>query len=100
MIQRIVVIRFKPEFRTPGSVREIAEHSRKVMPTVAGVQTVTVGSPADDRTAKQWDLVLVVGLENLDDLPAYGSDPAHRAYVDEYLRPKMDSIAAWNFEIP
>jgi hypothetical protein len=70
------------------------------MSAVAGVRQVTVGTAADDATAGSWDLVLVVRLDGPRALPAYRNDPGHRAYVDDYLRPKMASIAAWNFAVP
>jgi hypothetical protein len=35
----------------------------------------------------------------MEDIPPYAAHPEHRAYVDEFLRPKLESIAAYNFEV-
>ena len=75
MLERIVVIRFKEEYRLPERLAEIAEHSRKVMPGVPGVREVTVGTAADDATAGAWDLVLVVRLDGMEAIPAYRDAP-------------------------
>ena len=33
------------------------------------------------------------------DIEPYRVHPDHRAYVDEFLKPRMEIIKAWNFEV-
>jgi hypothetical protein len=57
-----------------------------------------VAVAADDKASDSWDLCITVRLSALKDVPSYGAHPAHRAYVDDYLRPRMETLKAWNFE--
>jgi hypothetical protein len=41
---------------------------------------------------------MTVRFDSLDDVAPYVAHPQHRTYVDEYLRPKLELIKAWNFE--
>ena len=99
MVERIVLIKLLEEHRSGEKRTEIAQHSRQVLPRVPGVRAVWVGVPADDRCAQSWDLCLIVRFDSVEDIPAYASHPKHRSYVDEYLRPRMEGIAAYNFQV-
>jgi hypothetical protein len=98
MIERIVLVKLKDPYAGEAARREIARHSLGVLTRVPGVTGVTVAVAADEKTSGRWDLVLSVRFAALEDLPPYGAHPRHRAYVDDYLRPRMDAIEAWNFE--
>lgn len=96
MIDRFVLIRLKSEY---ASEREaIAAHTAETLRDLPGVVRVTVGTPADEHAAAGWDLSIVVRFGALADVEPYRVHPAHRRYVDEYLRPRMQVIKAWNFE--
>lgn len=99
MIERIVLLQLKENHANPESVAEIADRSRQVLPPLPGVLDVRVGVAADERTASSWHISLVLQFHAIEDLPAFSAHPDHRAYVDEYLRPKLESIAAFNFEL-
>lgn len=99
MIERIVLFKLDAEHATDEARRAIAAHSKDVMRRVTGVQSVSVGLPADEASLRSWDLALVVRLASMDDLPAYAADPLHREYVDEYMAPKVAVRKAWNFEV-
>ena len=94
MIERIVLLRLAPAYATPEGCEAVAARSREVLPQVAGVQDVTVGVALE--ADAEWHVSLVVRLGSADDLAPYGSDPAHRAYVDHFLRPRLEAIRAWN----
>ena len=99
MIERIVLLQLKDGQTSPEILVEVAERSREVLPKLPGVLDVRVGVPADERTAASWHVSLVLRFASAEDIPPYVAHPDHRAYVDEYLRPKIESIAAHNFEV-
>lgn len=99
MIQRIVLLQLKDHHSKPETIAEVAEHSREVLPQLPGVLDVHVGLAADQRTASSWHLTLVLRFASMEDIPPFAAHPDHRAYVDEYLRPMLESIAAYNFEV-
>jgi hypothetical protein len=95
MIERIVLVKLNPD----EAVAEVAAHSREVLQDLPGVRSVHVGQAADQPSSKAWDLSLVLRFESLEDLEAFRVQPDHRIYVDEYLKPRMQFIKAWNFEV-
>lgn len=97
MIQRLVIVRLKEEYRSDAKRREVAEYSQKTLQAAPQVRQLKVATAADDKTLEEWDLLLAIGLDSLDDLEPFRVDPIHREYVDDYLRPKMAQIKAWNF---
>jgi len=98
MIERIVLLQLAEELRTDRDRREVASHSRDVLAGLPGVEEVDVAVAADDPTRERWDLVLRVRFASADDIEVYRVDPDHRRYVDEYLRPRLSCIEAYNFE--
>jgi hypothetical protein len=95
MIERIVLVKLNPD----RAVDEVADHSLEVLRALPGVRDVHVGVAADDRSSEAWDLSLVLRFESLDDVETYRVHPDHRGYVEEYLKPRMQVIKAWNFEV-
>ncbi|MGD9253077.1 MAG: Dabb family protein [Holophagae bacterium] len=99
MIERIVLLQMSEEHRTQAALDEVAERSREVLPALPGVVSCHVGLAADERTAEAWHISLVLGFNKAEDIPPYAAHPDHRAYVDDFLRPRLESLAAFNFEI-
>jgi hypothetical protein len=99
MIQRVVLVRLEESFRTDESRAQIAEHTREVLGGIELVRSLHVGVPADPRTRREWDLAIVLQLESLEAVEEYRDERTHRAYVDVYLKPMMEKIRAWNFEL-
>jgi hypothetical protein len=99
MIQRIVLLQLTDEMNTPEARRQVAEHSREVLVGIPGVESVDVGVPADEGTAGTWDVLLSVRFASLTAVEEYRVHPDHRRYVDQYLRPGLRSIRAFNFEL-
>lgn len=98
MIERIVLIKLKAEHASEKGRAEVVERTRAVLPEVPGVRGLSVGVPADERSAQSWDVAIRVTLDGVEALPAYLQHPDHRDYVDVFLRPRMECIKAWNFE--
>jgi hypothetical protein len=98
MIERTVLVKLKESHAGEAERREVASHSREALSSIPGVTGVTVAVAADEKSSGSWDLVMTVRFAALEDVPTYAAHPLHRAYVDDYLRPRMETIRAWNFE--
>lgn len=99
MIERIVLLQMNEEFASKKALGEVAEHSREVLKSLPGVLECHVGTASDERTAADWHVSLVLRFASAEDIPPYAAHPDHRAYVDHYLRPRLASIVAFNFEV-
>jgi len=99
MIERIVLLKLESDHRSADAVRRIIDESRRVLPTLPGVVSAHVGRAADDRTESSWDVSLVVRFNTLKDIPPYAQHADHRTYVDDFLKPRVESIVAFNFEL-
>ena len=95
-VERIVLIKLNDAAANPDERAAIAKETRRVFPKIPGVLSVDV-SQADEAAQASWDLCLKVGFASVDDVPAYRVHPIHMAYVDDYLKPKLDCLKAWNF---
>ena len=98
MIERVVLIKLKPEFATDEQRAQIAATTASTLRGAAGVQALRVGTPADGRTRREWDLCIEVVFDDMDAVEGYRTDPVHRAYVDVFLKPMVAKIHALNFE--
>jgi antibiotic biosynthesis monooxygenase (ABM) superfamily enzyme len=99
MIERIVLLKLQEEFATEEALAELVERSRDILPKLPGVVECSVGLAADEKSGDQWHISLVVRFASLDDLPPFADHPDHRSYVDDFIRPRLASIAAYNFEV-
>jgi antibiotic biosynthesis monooxygenase (ABM) superfamily enzyme len=99
MIERIVLLKSREEFATEQAIAELVERSRDVLPRLPGVVECSVGLAADEKSGDQWHISLVVRFSSLDDLPTFADHPDHRSYVDDFIRPRLASIAGYNFEV-
>lgn len=99
MIERIILIKLNDEYATPEGRAEVVADTRKAFTNLPGVQRLAVGVPADAHAAKGWDLSIVLGFNSMADVEAYHVDPLHRAYVDDYLAPRLEVLKAWNFAV-
>ncbi|MBD3166839.1 hypothetical protein GF324_09585 [bacterium] len=92
MIQRIVLLKLTD----PSEIDDVLKKSREVLPNLPGVRKYSQG-----RVLKKsdYDIALLLTFDSMNDVHAYIPYPAHRAYVDDYLKPKIHSIAAMNVDI-
>jgi hypothetical protein len=97
MIERMVFVRLKKEHRTDERRAEIASHSQKTLQAVPQVRAIRVTTAVDDKTRQDWDILLAIHLDTIEDLEPFRLDPIHRNYVDNYLKPKVAQIKGWNF---
>ena len=99
MIQRIILLKLNKEFATDSGRAAVIDHSRKVLTALPGVLRAEIGSPADETSAESWDISMVLNFASTDDLEPFRVHPEHRSYVDDYVKPKLALIKAWNFRI-
>jgi hypothetical protein len=99
MVERYVFLKLNDEHATAEGRAAVAAHAREVLPKIPGVDAVTVGVPADDRSAASWDISIVVRFASAGDVEPYRVHPDHRSFVDDYLAPKMVIVKAWNFDV-
>jgi len=99
MVERYVFIKLKDAMSTAERRREVVERARAVLPTVPGVVSVRVGEPADGAAVASWDVSIAVRFASIDAVEPYRAHPDHRAFVDGFIRPRMQIIKAWNFDI-
>ena len=99
MIQRIVVIKLKDAYANEADRAELACHTRDVLSRIEGVRHLDVATPGDERCERSWDLCILVRFDDVEAVEAYRLDAAHRAYVDVFLKPMLEVIRVWNFDL-
>lgn len=97
MIERILLFRLKEAYRNDEARAEFAERTRKDLGALPQVRGVTVGVPADEATEAIWDISIVVKFDSMDELQEYIVDPAHRVYVEEFAKPRIEVRKVSNF---
>jgi hypothetical protein len=95
----VVAIKLKPPYSNAADRAQTAAASREVLGAIPGVRAFDVGLPADGAAEKSWDLLLLLRFDDLDAVEAYRAHANHRRYMDVFLRPMLDVIKVWNFEL-
>ena len=98
MIERVVLIKLKPEYATEAQRAAVVETTRTTLPQAEGVRALRVAMAADARTKREWDVCIEVVLDDLDAVERYSVDRLHRAYGDVFLKPMLATIRVYNFE--
>lgn len=97
MIERIVLLKLKPE--CAAEVSAICARTEEALEKLPQVREIEASPAAEDRTAGAWDLCIRLRFDSLDDVAAYLPHPAHRLLVDEYLKPRVEKLKAFNFAL-
>jgi len=99
MVERVVLLKLRPEHATAEGRAAIAERALAVLSAVPGVLSVTAGGPADEPSAKSWDLLIATRFASPADADAYRTQPDHRRFVDEFVAPRCEVRKAWTFAV-
>ena len=91
MIQRIVLMNIKED-----AIEKVIEKSKQVLPSIPQVRALQVGTLEDD---SDFNLALIILFENREDVKTFSPHPVHRDYVDNFLKPKLKDIKAYNVKI-
>lgn len=97
MVERYVFLRLKKE-HTHESAKVMIE-ARRALEQIPRVVSFTVGAPADEHARDAWDVCMRVCFESIYDVEPYRVHPAHRRFIDEFLKPRIDVVKAWNFTV-
>ena len=97
MIERYVFLKLKDEHVQER--HDLARRIAEVVTTVPGVVSVRTGTPAEAQSGTAWDVSVAISFAHIDHVEPYKVHPAHRSLVDTELRPKMEVLKAWNFEL-
>jgi hypothetical protein len=98
MIERVVLIKLKPQYATDAQRAAVVDATRTTLPAAEGVRALRVATAADPRTRREWDVCIEVVLDDLDAVERYRVDRVHRAYADVFLKPMLATIRVYNFE--
>ena len=97
MIERVVLVRLRPDYR--ANARLIAAQTREVLADDPEVRSIVTGVPADERTRREWDVVILLRLESLEAVERYRAGEIHRKFYEVYLRPMQETIRVLNFSL-
>jgi len=99
MVERYVFLKLAEAHADAAGRAAVRDEVRRVFPGLPGVRGVRVGIPADAGAASAWDVVLIVSFDRVEDTSAYLTAPAHVAFADDFLAPRVAMKKAWNFEV-
>jgi hypothetical protein len=99
MIERVVLLKLKPEHATPEARAVVARRALEALRPIPGVLAVSAGAPADEAAEKSWDVIITTRFATLADADAYRDHPDHRRFVDEFVEPRCQVRKLWNFAI-
>ncbi len=94
MIHRVARMKLK----NPSEANAVMEEARRVFPALSGVVGFSAGLityPPDS----EYDICLLIDLQNEDKIESYRMSPGHRAFVDDFLRPKLEKMNIFNVEL-
>lgn len=87
MVQHIVMFKFRDD--VPTDLRETAQQAFKegiegLPTTIPFIRNVHVGFNIN--AAEKWDICLTSSFDNLDDVKAYSTHPAHKTIASELMK--------------
>ena len=97
MVCRYVFFRFQEAYRSDAHMTEILHRTHALLAEVPGVISYEVGTPADEQAMDAWDMSIMISFADMPSVRAYIVDPMHRAYVDDFIKPRLEVLKAWNF---
>ena len=76
MIERVVLVKLRPEYRGAEDLAKIADQTRQVLATIPEVKALRVGLPATPRTEGAYQILIEVRLDDLEAVERYRAHPA------------------------
>lgn len=98
MVERYIFIRLKPEHARDRAL--VVTEARQALAQVPRLVAFSVGTPADDHAAAAWDVSIRMRFESIYDVEPCRVHPAYRRFADELLKPRLDVVKAWSFDVP
>ena len=97
MLTRYVYLRLKAEHRDQRDA--LVALARERLTPLPMVRSFKAGTPADEHAERAWDICFEIRLDDLAAVDDWQTDPIHRDYVDNTLKPRVEVKKAWNFEV-
>lgn len=82
----------------PATRDEVAALTQNALSSIADVEELSVGVPADAASEKSWDLSVVIGVANLALLNTVLESRAYTAYLEDTMQGRYAVLKAWTFE--
>ena len=97
MIRHVVMFTWTPE-ATPEQKERVLTELRTLPPLMAGLRAYHAG-PDAGLVPGNFDFAVVADFDDAGSYLAYRDHPAHRAVIDERIRPIMAGRSAVQYEI-
>ncbi len=94
MVERIMLFKLNE----PATRDELASRTLEALSKVDDLEELSVGVPADEPSAKSWDLSVILGVANAALLNAVLESPALTSYLDDTMKGRYAVLKAWTFE--
>lgn len=98
MIDRITLFKFRQSGVDEASRARLAAETHASLSAAPGVQEVRVGVPADEASARSWDLSVVLRFEDLAAMERFLADPGFTAWFEGAMAPYTEVVKYWCFE--
>ena len=98
MMERYLFVKLVSEQSTEEGRRFCASEAR-ALAGAEGLQSLTVGLPADAAALAAWDMSLVLRFASLEAADLFFEGPAYRAYTEGFLGACGRVIKAWTFDV-
>ena len=99
MILRYVFIKLVDSYANSAARAEVVRETLETLSKCPDVLSVSSGVPSDPLSEKAWDVSITLRFDSQEAVESYRADPIHRKYVSSFLRPRLEVIKAWNFEV-
>lgn len=94
MVERIMLFKL-----VDSSTRdEVAAFTLKALGALRKLEELSVGLPADEASGASWDLSVVMGFANQDELSVSLESPAFRDFMGHAMQGRVEVVKAWSFE--
>jgi hypothetical protein len=86
------------KLKNPSEANAVMVEARRVFPSFPGVVGFSAG-PVTYPPDSEYDICLLIDLQNEDMIESYRLSQGHRAFVDDFLRPKLEKMNIFNVEL-
>lgn len=93
MVERIMLFKLVDA----NSRDEVAALTLKSLAGLRLLEELSVGLPADDASAKSWDLSVVMGFATQEELGVALESPAFQSYLQREMAGRYEVLKAWSF---
>jgi hypothetical protein len=93
MVERILLFKLNDSSKR----EEVASLTLRALSALRTLEELSVGLPADEASAKSWDLSVVMGFATEEDLEAALESPFFASYLQRDMEGRYEVLKAWSF---